>query len=103
MNTETLVLARWESLRGKHWLELTAEVQVNDDPLLLPSYSYRGDGCGGYMGSSLSPKQAIEYAGQRAADGNATIRRVFNGDAVERCAKLWQVELDARANAYPTA
>ena len=36
----TRTIARWESLRGKYWVELYADVG---------GYSYKGDGCGGVL------------------------------------------------------
>ena len=39
-------IARWESTRGKYWLELYREY----DDVFSPSYSYRGDSSGGFIG-----------------------------------------------------
>ena len=52
-------IARWESPRGKYWLELYREHADG----LAPSYSYKSDNGGGFQGS-----RDIEPSGLDATD-----------------------------------
>jgi hypothetical protein len=55
-----MVVARWESSGGKHW----AELHDNGDG----SFSYRGNGCGGFMGA-MSQALAIAELERKVGDG----------------------------------
>ena len=53
-------IARWESPRGKHWVEL---YRHNDG-----SFGYTGPDCGGNLGR-ITLEKAMEIMAQRTAEG----------------------------------
>lgn len=89
---EKQLLAKWES-RGKRWfVELYAET-LGD---LLPGYSYRGVGCGGYIGT-VAPEVALQHAAREAGYCPSKMSRVFYDEALAaRCCEAWAREETAR-------
>ena len=57
-------IARWQSRGGKYWIELFEETIPGHD--FVPSYSYSGNGCGGFIGSPPRA-DAIAYCEQQAS------------------------------------
>ncbi len=55
-----VVLARWESQRGKDWIE------VYENPGI--GCGYHGRGVGGWMGT-VTPEEAVAYIQQRVDRG----------------------------------
>ena len=85
---EKHLLAKWQSRGGKWFIELHAEF-LGD---CVPSYSYRGNGCGGFIGSP-PPEVAVQYAAQQASYCPSQMPRVFYSETIaKRCCELWQKE-----------
>lgn len=61
-----VVIARWESRRGKDWVEVY-EQTFGICP--EPSYGYNCRNGGGWMGSNTTREQALETIRQRMAAG----------------------------------
>ena len=88
MIIEKHLLAKWQSKGGKWFIELFAEMY--DD--LLPGFSYRGNDCGGFIGT-VAPEVAMQHAAQQASYCPSKMSRVFYDDAIaEFCCILWQRE-----------
>lgn len=65
-------LARWESARGRYWVELFAETL----PGCAPAFSYREDNGGGFIGH-CSPEVAMQHAARQASFAPSRMTRVF--------------------------
>ncbi len=96
MQLEKKLLAKWSSRGGKYWVELYAELGPQGFDL-LPGYSYKGEGCGGYIGT-VAPEVALQHAAQQASYSPSQCPRVFYSEAIgAECSRLWCLEMEARA------
>lgn len=57
MIEEKTLIAKWQAHKGKRYLELFLIRETNSSTRY---YSYRGDNCGGFLGSYESDESAIK-------------------------------------------
>ena len=77
-------LARWQSQRGRYWVELYAEFL----PDCAAAFSYSADNGGGYLGH-CSPEIAMQHAAQQAGFNPSKCQRVFfDAELADRLCKL---------------
>ena len=79
MQIEKQVLARWESQRGRYWVEVYAEAL----PDCAAAFSYRADNGGGYLGH-CSPEVALQHAARQAGFNPSKCQRVYFNETLAR-------------------
>ena len=81
---ERHTLARWQSQRGRYWVELYADLQAGKSA----SFSYRADNGGGNIGH-VAPEVAMQHAAQQAGFNPSKCQRVyFNADLANKLSGL---------------